>query len=165
MSPLHPAPNLPLRPARKAVFEGRVRWLVVALVVAALSAGGVALAAYGSPADEGSPGVDATVTLTVRYSKFSPAEVRVAPGTTVRFVVENLDPIGHELIIGDSGVHQRHATGTEAHHGDRPGEVSVAADSTAETTFTFGRQVGPMDFGCHLPGHWSYGMHGVLTVA
>lgn len=118
-----------------------------------------------SPAPSVPGGVDATVTLTVEYSKFSPSEVRVRPGTTVRFVVVNLDPIGHELIIGDTGVHQRHATGTEAHHGDRPGEVSVAPNSTAETTFTFGRDTGPVAFGCHLPGHWAYGMHGMIAVA
>lgn len=134
--------------------------LLPLVVLAVLSVGGVAVA--GAP---GTGPATKTVTLTVHYSKFSPARVEVAPGTTVRFVVENLDPIGHELIIGDTGVHERHATGTEAHHGDRPGEVSVAPNSTAETTFTFGDKPGELEFGCHLPGHWDYGMHGVLTVA
>ena len=48
--------------------------------------------------------------------KFSPAQFEVAPGTTVTLVVHNLDPIGHELIIGDAGVHERHEKGTEPYH-------------------------------------------------
>ena len=138
--------------------KGWVLGLRLVVVVAVLSAGAVTVARAGTD-----PAVR-TVTLTVRFSKFSPAQVEVEPGTTVRFVVENLDPIAHELIIGDAGVHERHATGTEPHHGDRPGEVSVAANSTAETKFTFERR-GELAFGCHLPGHWAYGMHGVISVA
>ncbi|MGH9190132.1 MAG: cupredoxin domain-containing protein [Acidimicrobiales bacterium] len=103
------------------------------------------------------------VTLTVRNSRFAPSSVEVAPGTIVRFVVRNLDPIGHELIVGDKATHDRHESGTEAHHGDRPGEVSVALLATAETTYRFDAP-GKVLFGCHLPGHWDYGMQGAVTV-
>ena len=95
------------------------------------------LAGCGGAAQAG-PAVDDTVELTVRYSKFSPTDVRVRPGTTVRFVVHNLDPIAHELIVGDDGVQERHELGTEPWHEDRPGEVSVPARSTRTTTFTSG---------------------------
>ena len=108
------------------------------------------------------PGV-ATVHLTIRHSRFSLERIEVQPGTTVRFVVDNADPIGHELIIGDAGVHLRHENGTEPTHAPRPGEVSIAGLSTAETTFTFA-QPGPMLFACHLPGHLAYGMSGTVDV-
>lgn len=103
------------------------------------------------------------VTLTIRHSRFVPSTVEVAPGTNVRFVVRNLDPIGHELIVGDQATHDRHETGTETHHGDRPGEVSIALLSTAETTYRFDAP-GRVFFGCHLPGHWAYGMQGAVKV-
>ena len=122
------------------------------------------LAGCGGVAQAGPQGPQmATVELTVRYSKFSPTDVSVRPGETVRFVVHNLDPIAHELIVGDDGVQERHELGTEPWHEDRPGEVSVPARSTRTTTFTFPAS-GSVQFGCHLPGHWDYGMRGTLTV-
>ena len=36
--------------------------------------------------------------------------------------------------------------------------------STATTTYLFGPR-GTLLFGCHLPGHWSYGMHGTIRIA
>jgi uncharacterized cupredoxin-like copper-binding protein len=32
-----------------------------------------------------------------------------------------------------------------------------------ETTYTFD-EPGIVQFGCHLPGHWTYGMHGEIEV-
>ena len=121
----------------------------------------VALAGCGGAAD--ARGAGGTVELTIRHSAFSPAELQVRPGATVRLVVHNLDPIAHELIVGDDGVQERHEQGTEPWHEDRPGEVSVPARSTRATTFTFPAS-GTVPFGCHLPGHWNYGMRGVVTV-
>ena len=104
-----------------------------------------------------------TVVLTARHSRFEPAVVHVRPGTTVRFVVRNLDPIAHELIVGSDAVQEVHERGTEAHHGTVPGEVSVPALATASTTFQVPASGVGVPFGCHLPGHWAYGMRGVLT--
>jgi uncharacterized cupredoxin-like copper-binding protein len=102
------------------------------------------------------------VTLTIHHSRFSPDHLRVRPGTTVRFVVRNDDPINHELIIGDDGVHRRHEAGTEPVHPPRPGEVSVAAGTTAATTFSFDGE--SVIYACHLPGHFRYGMSGLVDV-
>ncbi|MDQ4096467.1 MAG: plastocyanin/azurin family copper-binding protein, partial [Actinomycetota bacterium] len=98
-----------------------------------------------------------TVVLDIRFSRFVPSTVRARPGEVVRFFVRNHDPIPHELIVGDQAVQDRHENGTEPHHGERPGEVSVAAGATAQTTYTFVTP-GRLFFGCHLPGHWAYGM-------
>ncbi len=105
-----------------------------------------------------------TVVLTAHHSRFSPSRVVVAAGTTVRFVVRNEDPIDHELIIGDGAAHRRHEQGRDAHHhGEVAGEVSVPAGATATTTYRFAGP-GRVVFGCHLPGHWDYGMRGVVLV-
>ncbi|HEX2046879.1 MAG TPA: plastocyanin/azurin family copper-binding protein [Acidimicrobiales bacterium] len=105
-----------------------------------------------------------TVVLDVHHSRFSVDQLHVRPGETVRFVLRNTDPIPHELIIGDQHVQDVHEAGTEAHHADRPGEVSVAPGATAVTTYRFDRP-GRLLFGCHLPGHWAYGMRGTIQVA
>ncbi len=121
----------------------------------------VAMAGCSSRAGAGTSGE--TVTLTVRHSRFTPSTVEVRPGATVRLVVRNLDPIAHELIVGDQGVQDLHEAGTETSHHHRPGEVSVPAGATVETTYTFPRS-GTVLLGCHLPGHWAYGMRGTVRV-
>jgi uncharacterized cupredoxin-like copper-binding protein len=108
-----------------------------------------------------------TVVVTMHHSRFQPEVVRVAPGTTVRFLLRNTDPIDHEFILGDEEVQRRHEQGRQReHHGEVPGEVSVAAGGQAATTYTFPRG-GPasLQFACHLPGHYAYGMRGVAVVS
>ena len=104
-----------------------------------------------------------TVELTIKHSRFAPPAVEVAPGERVRFVIRNLDPIDHEFILGDAEVQQRHEDGTEAEHGLVPGEVSIPAVAERSTTYEFG-DPGTLVFGCHLPGHWAYGMRGTVRV-
>ena len=120
----------------------------------------VALAAACAPASA-SPTVR-TVRIGIHYSAFSLATIDVDPGETVRFVVSNSDPIDHEFIIGDQAVQIAHERGTEAFHPPRPGEITIPAGQTVETTYTFGAR--DLIFGCHLPGHYTYGMRGIISV-
>ena len=105
-----------------------------------------------------------TVHITIHYSSFAPDSLEVDPGETVRFVIRNTDPIDHEFILGDEHVQLVHEEGTEAHHAPRPGEVSVPAGETVVTTYTFPETPGELIFGCHLPGHYDFGMHGSVTI-
>jgi uncharacterized cupredoxin-like copper-binding protein len=130
---------------------------------AAVLAAAVA-AALALPGCSGPGAVERTVTLTVHHSQFSVTDLHVRPGETVRFVVVNADPIGHELIVGDQAVQDAHEIGTDASHQGRPGEISVPPGSTGVTTYRFGPSGGGLLFGCHLPGHWAYGMHGTIQV-
>lgn len=105
-----------------------------------------------------------TVEVTIHYSRFTPSTLWFDPGTTVRFEIRNTDPIDHEFILGDEEVQAVHERGTEAHHGARPGEISIPAGTTRSTTYTFAER-GALIFGCHLPGHYAFGMRGTVTVA
>jgi uncharacterized cupredoxin-like copper-binding protein len=135
----------------------------LALAVAACAAAALAVWAGGSLAGGG----ERTVVVTMRHSRFEPAAVRVDPGERVRFVLRNTDPIDHEFILGDDAVQRRHEEGRERqHHGDVPGERSVPAGQEAATTYAFPAGPGgrPLEFACHLPGHYAYGMHGTVRV-
>jgi uncharacterized cupredoxin-like copper-binding protein len=140
----------------------------VAVVLVLLGAGGVVLASAGAtdaPTRDGvlGPG-PVTVRLDVDHSHFEiAAPIRVRPHTEVRFVVVNHDPIGHELIVGGPEVQARHANGHEAYHPPVPGEVSVPAEGRASTTYVF-HAPGPVEYACHLPRHYQYGMHGIVEV-
>ena len=139
-------------------------------LLAGVVGAGVVMGGYGVDAvwgDDGEPAAlgpgEVTVELDVEHSLFRPEKLRVVTGTRVRFVVDNADPIRHELIVGPPAVHERHASGTHAAHGSIPGEVSVGANEKAITTYRFDRP-GEVEFACHLPGHYEHGMHGTIEV-
>ena len=109
------------------------------------------------------PGVR-TIHIPIHYSAFELELINARPGETIRFVLENTDPIDHEFIVGDERVQLVHEEGTEAHHAPRPGEISVPAGGTRVTTYTFPLERSSLIFGCHLPGHYDYGMRGTISV-
>ncbi len=141
---------------------GRITLAVV--VAAATAIGGYAL--EGSAHAEGDtplgPGL-VTVDVGIRHSHFSFSTLHVRPGTLVKFLVHNDDPIAHEFIVGDAAVHRRHQQGNEAAHPPVPGEVSVKALDIGETFYRF-EAPGRYEFACHLPGHLAYGMRGWVIV-
>jgi uncharacterized cupredoxin-like copper-binding protein len=139
----------------------RFGWLSwVGALALAVGLGGIAFAWTTGVAARGG---DDAIEITMRYSAFDPTQVVVRAGEPVTFVLINGDPIDHEWLVGDEAFHERHRTGTEPHHGDRPEEVSVAAGATVTTIVTF-RSPGEYRFICHLPGHEAYGMVGLLRV-
>jgi len=106
---------------------------------------------------------DRSVDVTIHFSRFSVSSIPASPGETVRFVVHNEDPIDHEFIVGDRYVQRIHENGTEPSHGAKPGEITIPAGTTVETTYTFPTTPEHIEFACHLPGHYAYGMHGVFV--
>ncbi|MEX2624755.1 MAG: plastocyanin/azurin family copper-binding protein [Acidimicrobiia bacterium] len=148
--------SVSLRPGRLAFLVLAVTALVTGLgYTLAASAANPEMAPLG-------PG-DVTVEIDIHHSRFQPDRLAVVVGTRVRFLVVNGDPIHHELITGGPEVHIRHAKGTEAEHPSIPGEVTVGPNGMAITTFTFD-EAGTFEFACHLPGHYEYGMRGVIEV-
>jgi uncharacterized cupredoxin-like copper-binding protein len=127
--------------------------LVAALAICGLIAVGWGAAAARSTAVE----------IEIRYSSFAPTSVRVRADEEVTFVIRNDDPIDHEWIVGTDALHERHRTGTEPVHDQRPTEVSIPALETRRTSVVFSA-AGTYRFICHLPGHEAYGMVGVVTV-
>ena len=138
-------------------------WQLAVVVVA----GGAALLVAAGSWPRAGHGPERTVVVTMHHSRFSPATLRVDPGQRVRFVLRNTDPIDHEFILGDAAVQARHEQGRQRqHHGDVPGERSVPAGQDAATTYAVpARTDGQvLEFACHLPGHYAYGMHGTVRV-
>jgi len=107
------------RSARSSTRRRLVPALVALVVAAVLVAGGHAIAASKKTTDVVGPG-NVTVELTIHHSHFDPDRIKVAPGSTVRFVIHNHDPINHEFIVGDDEVHRRHEAGTEPVHPPHP---------------------------------------------
>jgi uncharacterized cupredoxin-like copper-binding protein len=127
---------------------------IAILVVAALGAACTTVAA--------NPAGPRTVEIRMRHSGFEPSTIQAEAGETLRFVIVNADPIDHEFIVGDDAVQDLHERGTESFHPPRPGEVTVLAGQIVRTTYAFGGE--DLLFGCHVPGHYAYGMRGVILV-
>jgi len=125
---------------------------LVALALAAFAAGACAPANAALPTQIG---------IRIHYSHFDATKIEVPMGVPVTFTLVNDDPIDHEWLIGDASFHNRHRTGTEPVHGDRPDEVSLPPMSIKRTTLTFAP--GTYTYICHFPGHEAYGMVGVLV--
>jgi uncharacterized cupredoxin-like copper-binding protein len=133
------------------------------LIAGALIAGAALLQLAPASAARDDQGIRES-RIVIHFSRFEPDRIDVAPGETVRFVVVNTDPIDHEFIVGDARVQLVHEQGTEGHHPPRPGEISVPAGTTRSTTVTFDGASSFTLFGCHLPGHYRYGMVGTVEL-
>ena len=123
--------------------------------------------AYAAYATAGTPGT--TIEIDIEHSAFETGRLDIDTGETVTFVLRNKDPIDHEFIIGDREVQDVHEEGTEGRHDAHPTEVSIPAGETVETTIEFEEggalaAADPLLFGCHLPGHYDYGMKGVINL-
>lgn len=97
---------------------------------------------------------------------FSPAELTIAQGETVRFVVTNRGYLDHEMVIDTVEANMEHMqvmmANPDMQHAD-PNAVSLAPGENGELIWTFS-QAGTFQFACLIPGHMQAGMQGPLHV-
>lgn len=98
--------------------------------------------------------------------RFTPSQVTVRRGETVKFVVSNKGAVLHELVLGTREELRKHAQEMRMHPGMAHGDahmVHVEPGKDGEVVWQFNR-VGEFDFGCLLPGHFEAGMVGTVVV-
>ena len=107
--------------------------------------------------------IDVTMTDDLRYT---PDELSVSAGETVRFVIRNAGASVHEFLVGTAEEQavfaQEMADGHGGGHADDAG-VSVDPAEMAEFSYTFDVP-GDVLIGCHEPGHYDGGMVGMVRV-
>ena len=128
-------------------------------------AGKVEATAFGQ---EGDP---KKVTRTVKLGmadtmRFTPADVTVKRGETIRFVVHNGGTVLHEMVLGTPQELRAHAElmkkFPEMEHSDaNMAHVKPGTDGEIVWKFT---QPGEFQFACLIPGHFEAGMVGKVTV-
>ena len=104
-----------------------------------------------------------TIHVRISLSRFAPDAIEVRRGDTVRFVLENADPIAHEFVIGTHAEQMQHESGADTTHNGVAGQASLPSGETRTLMYTFAQR-GPLEFACHRPGHYAYGMRGLITV-
>ena len=120
---------------------------------------------------------DRTIEVEMSEFAYSPADLTVQAGETVRFVFTNSGAAPHEAILGSMHVQEEHeaemAEGgmdadhdegmdDDAHEGEIP-SISLEAGESGEIIHTF-TVAEELMLGCHIPGHWDAGMQAAVNV-
>jgi uncharacterized cupredoxin-like copper-binding protein len=102
-----------------------------------------------------------TVEIEMRDIEFSPTTVDVEEGETIRFLFRNTGEVAHEAYIGDAAAPEEHADEMESmggmDHGGDAEVLTVEPGDSGELLYTFD-EAGPVQIGCHEPGHYEAGM-------
>ena len=152
---------------------------VLALMTMALSssdfAGGNHAGGHGHDDEEtaiGKPGVAARVnrSITIEMNdsmRYTPADIQVKQGETIRFVVKNVGKVKHELSLGTQQELLEHLEQMkkfpDMEH-DEPNNITLAPGKQGEIIWQF-TKAGIVNFACLMPGHYEAGMKGAIKVA
>ena len=98
--------------------------------------------------------------------RFTPADITVKRGETIKFIVHNDGKQLHEMVLGTPEELKQHAVlmkkFPEMQHAD-PNMAHVKPGASGEIVWQF-TQAGEYQFACLLPGHYEAGMVGKVTV-
>jgi uncharacterized cupredoxin-like copper-binding protein len=120
----------------------------------------------------GKPGVAAKVSRTINVDmadamRFTPNDIQVKQGETIRFVVKNSGQLSHEFVLGTAKDLKDHyevmKKNPEMEHAE-DNQLSVKPGQTGELIWQFTKAV-KVDFACLHPGHYDAGMKGNIKVA
>jgi len=119
----------------------------------------------------GKPGTatKTTRTITVEMSdsmRYTPSDIQVKQGETVRFVIKNLGQVKHELSLGTEKELLEHLEVMKKFPDmvhDEPSKVTLAPGKQGEIIWQF-TKAGTVNFACLMPGHYEAGMKGAIKV-
>lgn len=98
--------------------------------------------------------------------RFTPADITVKRGETVKLVVTNKGQLLHEMVLGTSDELNKHAEMMkrfpDMEH-DEPHMAHVKPGKRGEIVWQF-TKAGEFQFACLVPGHFEAGMVGKVTV-
>jgi uncharacterized cupredoxin-like copper-binding protein len=120
---------------------------------------------FGRPGDPAR--VDRTVTVDMSDDfDFTPSQIAVKAGETIRFVAVNVGKHTHEMVLGTMKELSEHYETMKANPGmkhDEPNMASVAPGESGVIVWRF-LQPGDVYFACLIEDHFDAGMYGKITV-
>lgn len=111
--------------------------------------------------------VDRTITIDMSDKmRFTPSNIQVRKGETVRLIVRNQGKVRHELSLGTQKDLLTHLEAMKKYpdmEHDEPNSVSLDPGKQGEIVWQFTR-AGTVHFACLIPGHYEAGMKGAVRV-
>lgn len=98
--------------------------------------------------------------------RFTPQEITVRQGETIRFVVANKGKLMHEMVIGTMEQLKEHGELMKQHPGmehDEPYMAHVRPGKKEQLVWRF-TKTGEFHYACLVPGHFEAGMMGKIKV-
>lgn len=98
--------------------------------------------------------------------RFTPAELTIKQGETIRFRVKNSGKVMHEMVLGSMDELKKHAEMMRKHpemEHEEPYMAHVAPGKTESLVWQF-TKTGEFHYGCLIPGHFEAGMVGRVRV-
>ncbi len=143
---------------------------------------------HGTGAGIGEPAkpvaADRTIKVEMGEMYYTPGDLDIQPGETIRFEVTNTGRMVHEFNIGTLQMHRAHAeemrammqggmmtarSVNEDHMADSgmahddPNSLLLEPGETGTLTWTFPEE-GPIEIACNVPGHREAGMEAELEI-
>ena len=149
--------------------------ILVAASFAAMSTAALASGSHGGGHSEetaiGKAGVvsKASRTVTVEMAdnmRYTPSEIQVKKGETIRFVVKNVGKVSHEMSLGTEKELLEHLEQMKKFPGmehDEPSKITLKPGMQGEIVWQF-TKAGAVNFACLMPGHYEAGMKGQVKV-
>ena len=138
--------------------------------VVVLVAGLVGACGGSTPVNDGK-----TIEIVMRDFAFSPETVTLRAGEKVTLRFKNIGKLEHEFMAGAepeygkgylkdwfAGAELETSGGHDMGHAGQG--VRVAPNSTVSVTFIVPTPGGAFEFGCFVPGHYEFGMRGLLLI-
>ena len=147
---------------------------LLALSTSGSWAAGAHAGGHGHASEEtsyGKPGDAARVKRSIEVvmsddMRFTPANIQVKRGETVRFLVRNAGQIRHEFSLGTKQELEEHYEQMKKFPDmvhDEPNKVSLEPGQQGEVIWQFTKS-GKVDFACLHVGHYEAGMKGQVSV-
>ena len=155
----------------KSIIAAASAILIASTATLSFAAGNHA-GGHGDSEAIGKPGkaANAKRTITVDMTdamRFTPDNVMVKQGETIKFVVKNSGKVKHEMVLGMEKELKEHyevmKKNPEMEHADE-NMVTVQPGKSGEIIWQF-TKAGKVNFACLQPGHYDAGMKGAVSVA
>lgn len=126
---------------------------------------------HGDSEAIGKPGkaANAKRTITVDMTdamRFTPDNIKVKQGETIKFIVKNSGKVKHEMVLGTEKELKEHyevmKKNPEMEHADES-QVTVQPGKSGEIIWQF-TKAGKVNFACLQVGHYDAGMKGAVMV-
>lgn len=129
------------------------------------SSAGTAIAAVGKAGDASK--VSRTVQISMDDNmRFTPNQISVKAGETIRFFIKNGGKVPHEMVIGSMEELKSHAAMMRKMPGMQHAEsnmITLQPGQRGGIVWQFA-EAGNVDFACTIPGHLEAGMVGKVVV-